>query len=74
MMTPDHDPEFGFSLCPASAAPEAKQHAAIQIRGKFVLMMSRAIGSTATLFDISTTVEQTTTKWVCCNTGRFKRH
>src|SRR5258706_3164650 len=40
MMTPDHDPEFGFSLCPASVNPKAKKDATMQITAKFILNMS----------------------------------
>src|SRR5258706_2531633 len=40
MMTPDHDPEFGFSLCPDSVNPKAKNDASIQITAKFILNMS----------------------------------
>jgi hypothetical protein len=39
MMTPDHVPEFGFSLCPVSANPKAKKNSATQITGKFILIM-----------------------------------
>jgi hypothetical protein len=35
MMTPDHDPEFGFSLCPASVNPKVKKDATMQITAKF---------------------------------------
>src|ERR1700737_1839170 len=41
MMTPDHDPEFGFSACPDAEMPEAKKNATMQlITGKLDLNTS----------------------------------
>src|SRR5579862_7353482 len=41
MITPDHDPVFACSVCLASARPETKKNVTVQIKGKFVFMMSR---------------------------------
>jgi hypothetical protein len=39
MMTPDHDPELGCSLCPFSANPNARKKNTMQIAGKLILIL-----------------------------------
>jgi hypothetical protein len=64
-MTPDHDPEFGLSVCLAKATPAAKKIATVQITGKFILIMPPPECSTSTTLDVSTTAEHVNIKLVC---------